>query len=143
MPKRDRKEYMKNYRQRKPSKLSKLSNDDIIQKVHKFIFSDSLPDPDDSICNTLALAHIFHDSFSPSSEEIAYARKSIQIIQSNFDVKLGEAKQKIIYGLMMKFPEFKNRTAATEAFTMWWLWRCQHTPEDLKQKTIEFWKDFK
>ena len=137
MPKRNRAAYMRNYRHKKPSKLS---NDDIVQKVHKFLYSDDFPDPDESISKTLGLAHIFHGSFSPSREEIAYVQSQLENIPSNIDVKLQECRQKTIYSLMSFFN--LNRTAGTECFQSWWLWRCKNTPSDVRQHVNELWSNF-
>ena len=146
MPKRNRAEYMKNYRQRKQKKEQplqrkpRLDNEGIIQKVHAFLFSDDFPDPNDTISNTLAFCHLFHGSFTPSREEIAYMKSQFENLPSNIDVKLLEIKQKIVYSLMQKFNW--NRTQATEAFQLWWLWRTKNTPEDVRQNVIELWKDY-
>jgi len=100
--KEDRNRYMRERRSRQ-IKPSKLSNEEIVQKIHAFLYSEEFPDPDDIVCNTLALAHIFRGSFSPSREEIAYVRSRFKDIPSNVDVKLQETRQKIIYRIMSKF----------------------------------------
>ena len=144
-PKRNRANYMQQYRKGKKSEKGKtLSNDEIIKSMYEWYLSESNP-------LDLHFCFLFRKpTFHPSQEEIDFVVK--QGAPSNLRQLLEDKKTELTFATLRHF-DLTSRTRAWEYVELWlsdyFVENSQFLPAELieskrkwKISSLKFWSDF-